>query len=669
VKVLVSWLKDYVETGLSAERIADVLSDLGLPNEGIEYKDNDAVIDLEITSNRGDCLGYIGVARELAAATGRELKMPAVQLDESDRDVKDICSVEIAEPDLCGRYTARIIEGVTVGPSPEWMGSRLEAVGMRSVNNVVDATNYAMMETGQPPHAFDYAKIAQGRIIVRRAKAGERIISIDGSKCDLQEDMLIIADASGPVAIAGVMGGLEMEVSDNTKTILLEDAYFSPVSVRTTSRALGLPSEAAFRFERIVDIEAIDRASQRTAQLIVQAAGGKIAKGVVDVYPKRPQTKKVTVRLSRINQLLGVEVPAEEVIRILTRLSFEPVRDGDDITCSVPSWRSDVYREADLIEEIARHYGYNKVLVEKKVEIEVMPVDKRQKIYSIVGEYLNGCGFYETVNVSFVDDNVAGIFAKETVKEHLVVRDVSRKSSNLLRSNLTGSLVGVVRLNVNAGNRPVRVFEIANTFVPSNDVLPEERTKLAIVCDSDIRDLRGVIEGLVKCVAKEAITTFEKTEVRWAQAGAKVCMNGEQIGLIGVLSDSIKARFDLEETDVCAAELDFDYLEQMYSDSVTFKPIPRFPAVERDLSLVVDEAVTWEKITAAIEKADCEKLEQMRFVGIYRGKGIEAGKKSLTLTLRFRDEDGTLTHEQVDEFQNSILEKIGEETGAVLRTV
>jgi phenylalanyl-tRNA synthetase beta chain len=668
MKVLVSWLKDYVETELSAEKIAEVLSDLGLPNEGIEYIENDAVIDLEITSNRGDCLGYIGVARELAAATGRELKMPVVQLDESDRDVNEICTVEIAEPDLCGRYTARIIEGVTVGPSPEWMKSRLEAVGMRSVNNVVDATNYAMMETGQPPHAFDYAKIAQGKIIVRRAKAGERIISIDGSKCDLQEDMLIIADAKGPVAIAGVMGGLETEVGNDTKTILLEDAYFSPVSVRTTSRALGLPSEASFRFERIVDIEAIDRASQRTAQLIVQAAGGKIAKGVVDVYPKKPQTKKVTVRLSRINHLLGIDVPADEVMRILTRLSFEPNRNDDVIICTVPSWRSDVYREADLIEEVARHHGYNKVPFEKKIEIEVTSVDKRQKIYSMIGEYLNGCGFYETVNVSFVDDSAASVFARETVKEHLAVKDVSRKSSNLLRSSLTGSLVSVARLNINAGNRPVRVFEIANTFVPTNDALPDERTKLAIVCDSDIRDLRGVIEGLVECVAKESRTTFEKTEVTWAQAGAKIFVNGEQIGLIGVLSDDVKAKFDLEETNICATELDFDYLEQIYSDGVTFRPIPRFPAVERDLSLIVDEAVTWENITAAIGKAGCDKLEQTRFVGIYRGKGIEAGKKSLTLTLRFRDEDGTLTHEQVDEFQKSIFERINEATGAMLRT-
>jgi phenylalanyl-tRNA synthetase beta chain len=668
MKVLFSWLSDYIETGLSAEEIAEILSDIGFPNEGIEHIGDDAVIDLEITSNRGDCLGYIGVARELATATGKKLKMPVVQLDESDRDVNQLCSVEIAEPDLCGRYTARVIENVTVGPSSEWMKKRLEAIGMRSVNNIVDATNYAMMETGQPPHAFDYAKITDGKIIVRKAKAGERIISIDGTKCDLTTEMLIIADAKMPVAVAGVMGGLETEVGNGTKLVLLEDAFFAPVSVRATSRAIGLPSEASFRFERTVDIENIDWASQRTAQLIVQVAGGKVAKAVVDAYPKKPEPKRVTVRLSRINHLLGIEVPADEAMEILKRLGFEPVLDGDVIACTVPSWRSDVYREADLIEEVARHHGYNKVPLENKIEIEVTPVDERQKLSSIVGQYLNGCGFYETVNVSFIDDNVADVFGHAGAKEHLAVKDVSRKSSNLLRSSLLGSLAGVVKVNTNAGNRPVRVFEIANTFVPSAESLPEERTKLAIVCDSDMRDLRGIVEGVIECLAKESSVTFGAADVAWAETGAEVFVNGKVIGVAGVLSDEVRAKFDLEEVNVCAAELDFDSLEQMQSDVVTFKPLPRFPAVERDLSLLVDESVRWESITTAIEKADCEKLEQTKFAGIYRGKGIEAGKKSLTLTLRFRDEDGTLTHEQVDGFEEAIVSSITKATGAVLRT-
>jgi phenylalanyl-tRNA synthetase beta chain len=283
MKISLNWLSDYIETGLPADQIAEILSDLGLPCEGIEHLDDDAVIDVEVTSNRGDCLSHIGIARELAAATGKELKLPAVKLNELDKDVTEFAGVEIIELDLCGRYTARIIEGVKIGPSPDWLKKRLEAVGLRSVNNVVDAANYAMMETGQPPHAFDYARIAEGKIIVRKALAGERILSIDGTTCELDTNMLIIADARSAVAIAGVMGGLHTEVGETTATVLLEDAYFDPVGIRKTSRRLGLPSEAAFRFERTVDIEMVDWASKRTAQLITQAAGGKVAKGVVDM--------------------------------------------------------------------------------------------------------------------------------------------------------------------------------------------------------------------------------------------------------------------------------------------------------------------------------------------------------------------------------------------------
>ena len=392
MKILLSWLNDYIETGLAAEQIAEVLSDLGLPCEGIERLGDDAVIDVEVTSNRGDCLSYMGIARELAAATGKEWKRPDVLLDESGRDVADFCAVEIIEPELCNRYTARLIEGARVGPAPDWLRRRLEAIGLRSVNNVVDATNYAMMETGQPPHAFDYDKIAQGKIIVRKAVSGERIVSIDGTRCDLATEMLVIADPQRPVGVAGVMGGLDTEVSETTARILLEDAYFDPVSVRRTSRRLGLPSEAAFRFERTVDMEAVDWASQRTAQLITEVAGGNVAKGVVDIYPGRKAEKQVTLRLARLSKLLGIEVRAEEGVRILSALSFRPRRKTDVIVCSVPSWRSDIYREIDLIEEVARVYGYQRIPTQRKIEIEAVPADSRQKLAQSVGTYLNGCG-------------------------------------------------------------------------------------------------------------------------------------------------------------------------------------------------------------------------------------------------------------------------------------
>ena len=527
MKISLDWLSDYIDVGSCAKETADIFSDLGFCCEGTEEIGGDTVIDLEVTSNRGDCLGHIGLARELAVATGKELKIPDVRLVELEKDVSDLAGVSIEEADLCHRYTARVIEGIKVGPTPEWMKKRLEAVGVRSVNNVVDATNYAMLETGQPPHAFDYAKIADGEIVVRKARPGERIVSIDGSKCELDTDMLIIADAEKPVAIAGVMGGLDTEVSDTTTTVLLEDAYFDPVTVRTASRRLALPSESSFRFERIVDVEMIELASKRTAELIVAVAGGKVAKGVVDIYPKKPAKKQVTLRLSRLGKLLGIEIPAEKVINILSRLNFEPKQDGDSVVCTVPSWRSDVSREVDLIEEVARVHGYNKIPTERKISIEIVAADKRQELTKAIGSYLNGCGFYETINVTFVDSSFADLFVEEGKAEHLAVKDVSRKNANLLRQTLIASLLSVVKSNLNAKNTPCRIFELANSFVPTGvrDGLPIEKTKLTLACDGDFRDLRGVVEGIVRSIARDAGVVFAPADLPWAGTGAQIKVN------------------------------------------------------------------------------------------------------------------------------------------------
>ena len=671
MKISLNWLRDYIETDLKAEQIAEILSDLGLPCEGIEHLADDVVIDVEVTSNRGDCLSHIGIARELAAATGKTLKLPEIHLDETDRPASEFVQVEIREPDWCGRYTARVIEGVKIGPSPDWMVKRLEAVGMRSVNNVVDATNYAMMETGQPPHAFDYATIEGRKIIVRRAAPGERIISIDGSQCDLAPAMLVIADARRPVAIAGIMGGLATEVGDRTTTILLEEAYFDPVCIRTTERRLALPSEASFRFERIVDIEKIDWASRRTTQLIVQLAGGRVAQGVVDAYPRRYRPLEVTLRLARLSRLLGIEVPAERAMKILSALQFEPRLRDDFITCTVPTWRSDVDREVDLIEEVARVYGYDKVPTRKRIQIEATPADRRQKLAQAVGAFLNGCGFYETINVDFVDQAVADLFSAGGTLRHLGVRDVTRKAGNLLRRSLLASLLGVLKTNVNAKNLPCRIYEIADTFIPTEakDSLPLERTKLGLVMDGDLRLLRGAVEGLAGSLNHAAMVEFVPAELPWAQAGARVLVNGRAVGEAGVFSDAVREKFDFKELAPCGAELDFDELMALAGGSVKIKPIPRFPAVERDLSIVVAELIAWADVARAVQQAAPAALEDVRFVDIYRGKGIAPGVKSVTLSLSFRDEDGTLTHETVDQYQAAILDSLRHAVGAELRTL
>jgi len=671
MKISLDWLSDYVEIESGPERVAEVLSEVGFACEGMETHGDDTVIDLEVTSNRGDCLGHIGIARELAAATGKALRLPVVELEESQRDVGELASVEIEAPELCGRYTARIVEGVSIGPGPGWMARRLEAVGMRSVNNVVDATNYAMMETGQPPHAFDYAKIADGRIIVRRARRGERLVSIDQTKCDLSEQMLVIADARGPVAVAGVMGGLDTEVSDRTSSILLEDAHFEAVSIRATSRALGLSSEAAFRFERGIDIEAVEWASRRTCQLIAQVAGGKVARGVVDVYPGRPAAKEVRLRLGRLKLLLGVEIAAEEVARILEVLGFGPRVEGEVVVCSVPSWRGDVYREVDLIEEVARHHGYDKIPTKRRIEIEVAGVDRRQRIGETVSRYLNACGYYETVNVTFVDSVTAGLFGVDKDKGHLAVKDESRKSANLLRKTLIGSLLGVLKTNLNAKNRPCRVFEIAAAFLPVGEegALPVEETRVGLVCDGQLRELGGVVEGLLRSINRQAEVRVVPAELAWAETGGEVVVDGEAVGVLGTVGEAVRRRFDFEGLIPCAAELSFDKLLALVDEEITVKPIPRFPAIERDLSVIVDEAVRWSQIIEAVRAEAAPELEQVRFVGIYRGKGIPAGRKSVTLSLRFRDEDGTLRHEAVDEFERAIVASLERQVKGQLRTV
>jgi phenylalanyl-tRNA synthetase beta chain len=550
------------------------------------------------------------------------------------------------------------------------MVKRLEAVGMRSVNNVVDATNYAMMETGQPPHAFDYATIEGAKIIVRKARPGEQIVSIDGTKCELMPEMLVIADTKRPVAVAGVMGGLETEVGGVTTTILLEDAYFDPVCIRTTSRRLALPSEASFRFERFVDIERIDWASQRTTQLIVQVAGGRVAKGVVDAYPRRYQSREVAMRLSRLSKLLGIEVPQDAVLRILSALCFEPRLQDGSVVCRVPTWRSDIQREVDVIEEVARVHGYGQVPTRKQIQIEATPADPHQRLAEAVGTFLNGCGFYETVTVGFVDQAVADLFTAGGEARHLAVRDVTRRANNLLRQSLLGSLLQVLKTNVNAKNLPCRIYEIGDTFVPTSvkDALPQERTRVGLVTDGDLRELRGAVEGLLRSINRTAEVEFAPAEFAWGQVGARVMVNGRAVGEAGVFSDAVREKFDFKEVTPCGAELDFGELMGLKGEAVKIRPIPRFPAIERDLSIVVPEQTAWVQIAGAVKNASPAELEEIRFVDIYRGKGITAGHKSVTLSLCFRDEDGTLTHEIVEGYQAAIVESLNRAVGAELRT-
>ena len=609
----------------------------------------------------------------VAAAAGQPLKLPQFDLVESDESAETLIKVEIHEPALCNRYTARVIKDVKVGPSPEWMVKRLEAIGLRSVNNVVDITNYVMMETGQPSHAFDYDKVGGQTIIVRKAVNGERLVSIDGTKCDLNDSMLVIADAKIPTAMAGVMGGLDSEVSDATTNILLEVAHFEPVTIRTTARKLNLQSDASFRFERHVDTNNIEWVSNRIAQLMVEFCGGTVAKGIVDAWPEKRGAETVGMRPSRMNALLGINIPQDKVMDIFTALGFEPeVKNEDLIVCTPPSWRHDLYREVDLIEEVARCYGYDNIPVEQKIHIEVAKPNLREKTSQKVRGYLTGCGFYESINITFVDEKVANLFADNPAEAHMSIREEVLKTTNCLRQNLIGSLVSVMQANYNAGNKPCRLFELANTFVPDANhepgKLPDEHTKLTLVADDDFRVLRGVVEGVISSICPNSVVEFKPAEKKWAAAAADILLDGEVLGYAGLLSAEVAKQFDIEKQDVTAAELNFELLLEKAGAIPTAKPIPRFPAIVRDLSLIIDEPVRWEQITATVQAKAPAELEQVDFSGLYRGKPIPNGKKSVTVSMRFRDENGTLTHETVDGWEQNILTALKDDLKAELRT-
>jgi len=405
----------------------------------------------------------------------------------------------------------------------------------------------------------------------------------------------------------------------------------------------------------------------------MQWAGGQAARGVVDVYPGKVETPTVGMRFSRMNALLGITIPPEKVMAIFQGLGFNPEMKTDDlVVCTIPTWRHDIYREVDLIEEAARCWGYDKIPTERKIHIEAAPKDKRQTLASRLRTVLTGCGFYETVTVSFVEPELAAVFSDLAIEQHLAVQDVNQKSSRILRSTLMASLAGVMRSNYNAGNTACSLFELADTYKPNQahpDKLPIQRTQIGLVTDGDFRQLRGVIEGIIEAVNAAAKVECKPAEYKWAQAGAEVLMDARPGGGGGVRKADLAKRFDLDRAgQVCVAELDFDMLLESIGGIVTVKPIPKFPAICRDLSLIVAEPVKWSDILSTLQTCWPAQLEKVDFVTLYRGKPIPAGQKSVTVSLVFRDDDGTLRHDQVDVFEKTILETLNQKLGVQIRT-
>ncbi len=677
MKVTYSWLKEYCPFDLTVEALEDRITETGLEVETREPLGDDWLLDVKVTANRSDLLSLIGVAREIAAATGAPLKAPSVEFCESAQKAHSLTSVRVNDTALCPRYTARVIQGVKVGPSPAWLVKRIESLGLRSINNIVDVTNFVMLECGQPLHAFDFDLLRGRRIVVRRAAAGERLTAIDGSKHDLNPDILVIADESRPVAVAGVMGGLETEVGAVTKNVLLESALFNQVSIRRTSRRLGLASDSSYRFERGVDPVGVEWASRRAARLIQEAAGGQIAAGVIDASVVDLAPKSVAMRFARLSGLLGMDVPADAAVRILQSLGFEVrERDAVRVVVAVPGFRqADVYREADLIEEVGRLHGYDNLPNRTTMKVAVAPRSKTEIVRGVTRDLLLGAGYSEAVTISLLAEKASALVSPWTEAAPMRVQNPMVKGLDLLRRSLIPGLLEIKQINQRhgVGRAPdvgrVAFFDLANVYLPvAGQEIPRHQQCLAILEEEGFGRLKGAVEMLLDRLGLAAACEFAAggPPVFAAEERCTVMLSGKPLGFLGRLAAEAAAAYDLR-TPPFLAELDFDLLAGEASLDKRFRRLPAFPAVVRDLAVVVPENVTWNAVRQCVRQAGAELLAGIQFFDVYRGKQILEGRKSLAFSLTFQSPARTLTSKEVDDVQSAIVAALAQTLGAELR--
>ena len=669
MRVPVDWLRDYCDADWDVARVAEALTMAGLEVEEIEGDGDRLAIVTEVTSNRPDLLSIVGVARELSALSGRRLKMPTVRLSGRAADVGTAASVTNEAPDLCPRYTARVIEDVAVGPSPPWLVRRLESAGLRSINNVVDVTNYVLYEIGQPLHAFDLEKLRGGRIVVRRGRPGERMTAIDGTRCALDDSMLVIADESRAVAIAGVMGGLDTEIGDGTTRVLLESACFDPLSVRATGRRLGLASDSSFRFERGVDPERIEWASRRAAQLIAELAGGRVLKGVIDDCHLSAERRVVPLRRKRVARILGYDIPRRREIQILARLGFRLVaKDREKIEVEVPSYRAEVEREIDLIEELARVEGYDKVPHVTQMRVALGGEPEVERVRRFIAGRLVESGFCETVTFSFVQPRTTERCSVWPADGTVLVPKAFNANENALRRTLIPSLAAVKALNLRRGVSEVRLFETARVFLPSRgEKLPHEKRCLAMLDDKGLRSLRGVLEDVLCGIAVAASARPADFDV--FEKGCALAFRDDAetlVGVAGLLRDDLCEANGFRQAPA-AAEFDLDYLCVRARLIPRYAPVPRLPGVSRDLALVLERGVPWADVAGTIRAADEPLLQGIEFVSEYAGEQLAPHEKSMAVRLLFRHPDRTLRAEEVSEAQGRLFCALAEKLGARLR--
>ena len=668
MKISLEWLSEYLPGPLEAEAAGDALTHGGLPVEVFERHGDDTVIDVEVTSNRGDCLSHVGIARELSALLNREFRDMRAEAKESTAAASGAIAVEIEAHNLCPHYVARVIRNVKIGPSPAWMARRLEAVGLRPINNVVDVTNYVMFELGQPLHAFDLDKLDGRRIVVRQARRGEKLISIDGRERVLEPEMLVIADAKKPVALAGVMGGRDSEVSGSTVNVLLESARFDPLSVRKTARHLAMKSDSSYRFERGIDPLLPERASRRAAQLLVELGGGELLKGGVAAGQHGYAPKRLMLRLERLRRLLGVQFPAERVMEALRRLSLAPSQADNRVEVQVPSYRLDLNLEVDLIEEVARVIGYDQVPVRDEIAIRLAPPDPAAAALEAIRTALVSGGYFESVTFGWVSDLLAADFTPTEAIGLPRADSAVRKADASLRPSILPGLLESVRRNENVGTSNARLFEIGSTYFLAIGGRVDERRKVALVGSADLREVRGVVELLLHRLNPERdVRVVADARPGFSRAACgRIEWGGQIIGYLGKIDRAVADKLGLREIPA-GAELELLPLVEGAQRVPKQSELPTFPAVRRDLSLVVPEALPYERLESLIRGQRPELMEDLEYVTTYRGKPLEKGQKSVTVAMVFRSPTQTLTGEQVDATVQRVVDAARSTLGATLR--
>ncbi len=643
----------------------------------------DIILEVEVPTNRPDCLSIVGIAREVAALTDAEFRPPVIDYPEGEAEAGEFIEVEIADPDLCSRYVAAIVTGVEIGPSPYLIQRRLRAAGMRPINNVVDATNYVMLELGQPIHAFDYEKIRGRKIIVRRAGGDRSFTTLDGLRRDLLPDTLLIADAEGPVAIAGVMGGAESEVTSETRNVLIESANFNRVSIRRTSRLLGLRTEASLRFEKGLDPHLPPEGARRTAQLIREWAGGTIARGLVDVHIPLPPRRTITFHLGELERFIGISYPKERVASILSKLGFElEEKDPHTYLVTVPTHRGDVEEPADLVEEVARIAGYD------LIPTEMIPTPTAPQIYpellrweEAARDILVACGLHEVKTYALVSQELLDKFGIAHPMPLLSVANPMTPEHVFLRPTLLPSLLRTLAYNLRF-HEGVKIFELARVYLPRENDLPMERSTLAIAMAGeaeelswfggsrklDFFDLKGVVEELVERlgILDYSFTPAEDPAFFPGQT-ALLKVKGEPIGILGKLNPDIAVAFEVEKEEVFMAEFNFEALASHASPVREFRPVSRYPAVVQDIAVVVDEEVPAEEVRRVILEAGRPFLQNAILFDFYKGKPVPPGKKSLAYSLTFQASDRTLSDDEVARVRERIVRELERKLGARLR--